>query len=430
MKNTSAGLRLSATDLSNHLACKHLTSLDLDVARGQRPAPDWRSPDLAVIQELGMRHEAAYLASLRDAGLSLVDLREIRDDGEAVVQTREAMNRGVEVIAQGSLAAGGWFGRPDVLRKVARASRLGEWSYEPYDCKLSRETKAATLLQLAVYAALLANAQGEDPEFVYVVTHGKNFEVERYRLAEYAAYYRYVKARLEKACSDEADGQTYPEPCAHCDICQWFRECDTRRRSEDHLSLVAGITKLQRNQFSEWQADTMEKLALLPVPLEQRPAHGSKAVYERVREQARVQVQGRTTQQPVHEALLPVTEGIGFCRLPEPSADDMFVDFEGDPFAGDTGQQYLFGFAFRNARGELVYEKRWAFNREQEKGGFEWLVDEIMRRREANPKTHVYHFGAHEPGALKRLMGMYSTREDQVDRLLRAGTLVDLHQAA
>ena len=42
---------------------------------------------------------------------------------------------------------------------------------------------------------------------------------------------------------------------------------------------------------------------------------------------------------------------------------------------------------------------------------------------------HVYHFGAYEPGALKRLMGMYATREDEIDRMLRAGVLVDLHQA-
>src|SRR2546430_8585066 len=42
---------------------------------------------------------------------------------------------------------------------------------------------------------------------------------------------------------------------------------------------------------------------------------------------------------------------------------------------------------------------------------------------------HVYHFGAYEPGTLKRLMGMHATREDEIDRMLRAGVLVDLHQA-
>jgi hypothetical protein len=58
-------LRLSATDLSGHLACRHLTSLDLEVARGRRPAAAWKSPDAVVLQQRGMAHEEAYLAHLR-----------------------------------------------------------------------------------------------------------------------------------------------------------------------------------------------------------------------------------------------------------------------------------------------------------------------------------------------------------------------------
>ncbi|HEV3254784.1 MAG TPA: TM0106 family RecB-like putative nuclease [Candidatus Acidoferrales bacterium] len=428
MKIASGQIRLAATDLSNHLACRHLTSLDLSVARRERSAPDWRSPDLFVIQELGARHEAAYLDFLRGKGLSVVDLRAIENEQQAVAETRACMERGVEVIAQGSLACGRWFGRPDVLRRVAKPSRLGEWSYEVYDCKLARETKAATILQLALYSSLVKEVQGEDPEFIYVVPPGENFEAEAYRLAEYSAYYRLVKARLEGVCDDGKAEETYPEPCAHCDVCRWFRECDARRRGDDHLSLVAGITRLQRNQLNSWETETTAKLAALPIPLKQKPLHGSREGFERVREQARVQVEGRTKQSPVHE-LLPVIEGAGFCKLPEPSADDMFVDLEGDPFAGDAGLQYLFGFAFRNAAGELSYEKRWALNREEEKKGFEWLVDEMVRRRKANQKMHVYHFGGYEPGVLKRLMGVYATREDEIDRMLRAHVLVDLHLA-
>jgi hypothetical protein len=40
---------------------------------------------------------------------------------------------------------------------------------------------------------------------------------------------------------------------------------------------------------------------------------------------------------------------------------------------------------------------------------------------------HVYHYGAYETGAIKRLMGRHATREAEVDRLLRAGRFVDLH---
>jgi predicted RecB family nuclease len=429
MKIVSNQIRFAATDLSNHLACHHVTSLDLSVARGQRIAPDWRAPDLVVIQELGARHEAAYLTFLRENASSFVDLRAIENEQEALRETVSCMQQGIEVIAQGSLSAGRWFGRPDVLQKVAKPSRFGKWSYEVYDCKLARETKATTILQLALYSALLTEAQQAEPEIMYVVPPGRTFTPESYRCAEYAAYYRYVRDRLEKACENGVAGQTYPEPCVHCDVCRWFSECNARRHADDHLSLVAGIRRQQRAQLEAWDTATMAKLAELPIPLEERPSHGSREGIERTREQARVQVQGRTENRLVNEPLLPVVEGMGFCRLPEPCADDVFVDLEGDPFVGESGLQYLYGFAFKNANGELQYDKRWALNREEEKQGFEWLVDEIMKRRKANPKMHAYHFGAYEPSALKRLMGMYATREDEIDRMLRAGVFVDLHQA-
>ena len=133
----------------------------------------------------------------------------------------------------------------------------------------------------------------------------------------------------------------------------------------------------------------MAKLAVLPIPLKERPKHGSREGIERVREQARVQVTGRTENRLVHEVLLPVAEGMGFCRLPEPSADDLFLDLEGDPFVAESGLQYLFGFASRNADGELSYEKRWALNRDEEKKGFEWLVDEILSPRGESPNARV-----------------------------------------
>src|SRR5216683_2699438 len=424
-------IRLSASDLSNHLACRHLTTLELRVARGERTAPDWAAPDLKVIQELGLRHEKAYLAHLLAQGLKVENLGHVEDKEEErlLAETLELMERGAEVIAQGALSDGEWFGRPDVLRRVAKPSKRWAWSYEVADTKLARETKATTILQLSLYSDLLKQIQGTLPEFLWVVPPGEGYAGEKYPVLEYAAYYRHVRKRLLIAVGKDASRETYPEPVEHCNVCRWFKECDQRRRADDHLSLVAGIRRQQRDQFVVWNAETMAKLAVLPIPLKERPKHGSKAGYERVREQARVQVEGRTENKLKHELLLPVAEGMGFCRLPEPTADDVFLDLEGDPFVGELGLQYLFGFAFKNADGELHYEKKWALDREQEKKGFEWMVDEIMQRRAANPKMHVYHFGAYEPGALKRLMGMYATREDEIDRLLRAGALVDLHQA-
>jgi uncharacterized protein len=429
MRLQSDLIRLAATDLSNHLACRHLTSLDLSVARGEKRAPEWAAPDLVIIQERGKRHEAAYLAHLKEKkNLPVVSLQEIKAEQELLAETRRLMEQGVDVIAQGALAENRWFGRLDVLRRVAKGGKW-DWSYEVVDTKLARETKAATILQLSLYSELLNNVQGCMPEWMWVVAPGNDFAGEAYRVTEFAAYFRHVRNRLARAVHQGRVTSTYPEPVEHCDVCRWFRECDAQRRGDDHLSLVAGIRRQQRSQLEEWNTETMAKLAVLPIPLMERPQRGSREGIERVREQARVQVTARLQNMPVHEPLLPIAEGMGFCRLPEPSADDVFVDLEGDPFVGEAGLQYLYGLAFRNTAGALTYEKRWALNRVEEKGGFEWLVDEIVRRREANARMHAYHFGAYEPSALKRLMGMYATREDEIDRLLRAGALVDLHQA-
>lgn len=344
MRIVSQRLRLSATDLSNHLACHHLSVLDLSVARGERKSPEWKSPDLEIVRQHGMEHELAYLRYLEKLGFSVSDLRATGNEEEAVVQTVKLMKQGADVIAQGALESGRWFGRPDVLRKTPQKSALGEWSYEIYDCKLALETKGTTVLQLSLYSELVAEVQGHFPEWMYVITPTEQFEPEPYRFAEYAAYCRYIKARFEKLC-DVAPGsvKTYPEPVPHCQICRWFVECDMKRRGDDHLSLVAGITRLQQKQLRAWDTDTTRKLAILPIPLQRRPDFGVPEAYVRVREQARVQVAGIDQRKPIHELLPPNAER-GLARLPEPSAGDIFFDLEGDPFVASGGREYLFGF--------------------------------------------------------------------------------------
>ena len=186
MKSVSGEFGLSASDLSNHLACRHLTSLDLAVAIGARPTPTWHSPDLWVLQKRGLEHESAYVAHLAAQGLFVVDLRDVSEE-EASREVGAAMEKGVDIIVQPTLASGRWFGRADVLRRVERASRLGAWSYEVYDCKLALETKAATILQLSLYSECVGGIQGECPEYMHVVPPSNDFSSEPYRVFDYAA---------------------------------------------------------------------------------------------------------------------------------------------------------------------------------------------------------------------------------------------------
>ena len=52
----------------------------------------------------------------------------------------------------------------------------------------------------------------------------------------------------------------------------------------------------------------------------------------------------------------------------------------------------------------------------------------MIERRERYPDLHVYHYAPYEPTAMKRLMGLHATREDEVDDLLRENVLVDLYR--
>lgn len=423
MKKSAASIRLSASDLSNHLACRHLTALDLDVATGRQTAPAWNSPDVQILQERGIAHEEAYVEHLKLSGLAVASFRKFGNDETLMTETLLAMQGGVDVIVQAAFGDDDWFGRVDVLRKVDKPSALGDWSYEVYDCKLAHETKAATILQLSLYSHLVGAAQGLLPEAMYVVPPGEVYEPEQYRVLDYAAYYRYVKSRLETVVRANGTGAaTYPEPTPHCEICRWQRECDQERRDDDHLSLVAGINKLQRKQLGIWGTTTVAGLAGYPIPILHRPDHGSREGYVRVREQARVQVAGRQLGKPVHE-VLQLTEEHGLSLLPEPSPGDIFFDLEGDPFVGLNGREYLFGVALPDGQ----YEYQWGLTAVQEKDAFIWFVDLVMARWAQYPTMHVYHFAPYEPSTLKRLMGRHGVREDDIDRMLRAKLFIDLH---
>lgn len=427
MEYINGNVRLSAGDLVNHLACRHLTVLNSEVAEGIRAASTLWDPAVAMMRERGVAHEKDYLQHLEGMGRRLTQVEGVGLNAAAVSATVEAMRNGSDVIVQAALTGGRWTGRIDALLRVQKPSSLGEWSYEAVDTKLSRETRSGTILQLSLYSELVSGVQGVPPEFMYVVAPWTGFEPQVYRTTDYAAYYRLVKTRLESAVGSSDDVQTYPDPREHCDICQWSPQCDARRRSDDHLSLVAGISSLHSDELKAKDIDTVARLATVALPWPWNPDRGAVATYEKIREQARVQMEGRTAGKPVYELLDP-EPGLGLAKLPEPSLGDVFFDIEGDPFAGPGGLEFLFGCVSIDESGDRPYTGFWALDYEDEKRCFEGVVDWLMGRWARHPDMHVYHYAPYEPGAMKRLMGRHATREDEVDRMLRAGLFVDLYR--
>lgn len=425
MKLVGEAMRFSSRDLAGYIACDHLVALELQVANGQVSRPKPWDPSLEALWERGFRHEQEFIDSLAGEGLDMATIEGVDIDDAAVDATLAAMADGVDVIVQAALRLGDWVGRADVLHRVEVESALGPWSYEVYDTKLSRETKSATILQLCLYSEMLADMQGRLPETMHVVAPWTDFLPQSYRLAEFSAYYRRVRSGLESAIANGGQADTYPHPTAYCDICAWRGECANKRRADDHLSLVAGISSLQIAELKAHAIETVEALAAMPLPMPWSPARGSRQSFERVREQARIQIESRNAGVLAFETL-PIVAGFGLGALPEPSAADIYLDFEGDSFVGEHGQEYLLGYSYIGESGTLEYVELWGLTRHDEKVAFETFIDFVMARSAANPGLHIYHYGAYEVSALKRLMGRFATREEELDQILRRRLMVDL----
>lgn len=430
MRSLAGGITLSATDLSHFLNCRHRTALELGEARGRQKRPQFNDPVLEALLARGLEHERQYVASLDNGGRKVVNLGEVKDRNNAIAQTLAALSAGVDVVVQGALEDRRWYGRPDVLLRTPGQSAFGDSRYEVADTKLARETKGGTILQLGLYCEMLARVQGVSPERFYVVTPETGATVHEYRVNDYAAYFRLIRARLEAAVTQDDDvlaAANYPEPVDHCDVCAWSSVCSKKRRADDHLSLVAGISRLQRHELESRDVPTLAKLADLPVPIPFKPKRGAAETYVRVHEQARVQKLARDTNQLVCELILPIEADAGLCRLPDPSGRDLFLDLEGDPFVGEGGREYLFGVVSVGDDGKPVYRAFWAESEKEERAAFDAVMALIMDAWAADPGMHVYHYAPYEPSAFKRLSCRYATREQDIDRLLRGGRFVDLY---
>jgi predicted RecB family nuclease len=469
LKIIDGQVRLAASDVANFLACRHLTRLDLLRARGVIEPPHVYDAGFEDLVKRGDAHEKQILQGYRDRGLQVVEVtKDTTNPAAGATATAGAIADRVDVIYQGALMREGQpalLGFPDFL---VRAELLpapdGEprpdvdrAHYEVVDAKLARSAKGRAVAQTAFYSQLLADVQGGVvPRWLHLALG--TGELASFKVNDFAAYERQTRRLLSEFIDADTGANpptdTYPEPVEHCAICRWSPACVARRRTDDDLSLVAGITRGQRRGLKAEGIPTRRGFAATdPVPALRGTSRES---LERARSQAILQVASEDAGSIAYELLAPAVDddgalvpNRGLLALPEPVTGDLFFDIEGARYWSDDGRefglQYLFGIvdtADVDAAGVPRYRQFWAFNRAGEKRAFEELIDFITARRAERPGLHVYHYNHYEPTsidhlselhetrqeAVGRLMGRFATREDEVDELFRVGVFVDLYR--
>ncbi len=424
----------SASDLNEYLECRRLTGLSREVAMHHRAQPSENGATRALIAEKGLEHERRYLSAQRDKyGDHLVAFDDavqstIADWQNAEAQTIEAMRKGAHLIYQPTFFDGTFLGRADFLRRVAVPSNLGAWSDEVIDTKLALATKAYFLIQLCNYSEHVHRIQGVMPQHGYIVL-GSGKE-RGYRLEDYSAYYRHLKRSflqyVHVDLTHSGAELPYPVECAHCETCKWDAACADQRDADDHLSLVAFMRQDQIKKFEGAGIATVAQLAAAT----EAPYKMAEKTFDYLRAQARQQhlqrEAVRSGRQPQHFFdFRPFDPQCGFARMPQPNAADVFFDIEGDPlYRADRGLEYLWGYYLPL---EDAYHAIWATELSAERRAFEAFVDMLRARLQEHPDLHVYHYGSYEPARLRRLMGEYGTRENEVNHLLSRKVFCDLY---
>jgi uncharacterized protein len=407
------------------------------------------------------------LDRFRAEGRRVVEIAE-SPDATAASATMGAIRDAAELVYQGVLVAAGasdqpaLFGRPDFLVRADLlpspdgGPRPEGTHYEVIDAKLARSAKARAVMQTSFYSHVLADLQGVKPRWMHLALG--NGEFASFKVGDYAAYERQTR-RLLSAVIASGPGENppsdpYPDPVEHCAICRWSEFCADRRRHDDDLSLIAGITYGQRRALKDAGITTRRGFAALAdVPDLNRVGRAS---LERAHLQAQLQVASEEEGHIEYEILEPERDAAaalisnrGLLALPKPVTGDLFFDIEGARYYSEDrkefGLQYLFGVvdtADTDEGGTPRYTAIWSFDRQGEKCAFEELIDFITERRERNPGLHVYHYNHYEPTSVEhltelhetrqeavgRLMGRFATREDEVDDLFRLGVFVDLYR--
>jgi predicted RecB family nuclease len=169
---------------------------------------------------------------------------------------------------------------------------------------------------------------------------------------------------------------------------------------------VAGLGRSHQRELAQQQIGTLTALAQCRGELPAEPARGSRDTFRKLGHQAALQLKARTTR-PIPFEFLDAEKGCGLARLPEPSPGDLFLDFEGDPFVGEGGREYLTGWT---STPTVTTPRCGPSPTARRRRATEAFLDAVEARLQEYPDLHIYHFAAYEPAALKRLVTRHGTR--------------------
>ena len=424
MKITKSRFLISPGDLNNFVACKFTIKNEIKFHNKEISKSEEKVND-KLWKKMGIEHEKKYFQILKNKYKKSISIKSDLDEKNKFDETIRAMEKGYELIYHAYLVDGELRGEADFLIKCSTPSKFGDYSYEVYDTKITRNLRPRHLTQITAYSDMVGKIQKVLPDKMYLIDGSD--EEHSFKTIEYIDLFNHGKKEFLKFLSNVNKEKIYPEKCSYCNLCDWRDVCDKIWEDDNYVNLVAGSNKSQIEKLKKNKVKTVEQLAktkLLATDLKINTES-----FDKIKSQAQLQEEKRKTGEDKIIFLDP-DFGKGFYKLPKPDDGDVFFDIEGFPRM-DRPFEYLHGLYYKE-KGKLKFKDLWAkkFERESEKNIFIELINFFEKHFEKHPNAHIYHYAPYEKRAIRELAAAYSAefpKGDIVnDNLLRKEKYVDL----
>ena len=327
MRADNGSILLSPSDLTAYLACEHLTTLALQVARGELVKPE-PTEQAELLFEKGLAHEAAYLARLRDEGL---DVREIttrrRLRAPRLKRPAKPSRPASTSSTRASSSDGRWRGRGGLPRS-ARTTAPTRRSTPSSRAARSPPTSSSS----ASTTSSSGGSRAGEPEHIHVLLGSG--ERQSFRPQEFDAYARRVRRRLERLRRRRAGDRAVPvRPLRDLRLPRRSATPGGRRSTTSPASPAVGRRQIEKLAPAG--------ITTLPRSRERRPSDPPPGLnaetFAKLQRQAALQLERRDTGKLAFVLLDPQPER-GLRAAARPLARRPLLRHRGQPVLGRAGK--------------------------------------------------------------------------------------------
>ncbi len=390
--------RENKTHIANVIQNRWIDSEDGSVFNCQKPQASRRDWQLNAAQTIELMKDGADYIFQGTLSITFAQFQTVLEDDFFAEKLTSGQQEFLNEIV--------FTAAPTLLIKQAGESIFGDWEYISVSIKLGRRAKPEYKLISAFHSQLLSIIQGKIPTRSQLI------------LKDHNDYFVNLDIWLTKVqsviveCLIMLATKQKPEVFIsrqRCSLCSWYGYCYEQAKSENHLSLVPGVTPKRYEYMQNIGVNSFESLVKVP------ETNLAEVLTDDIARQLKQQAISIQSDRPVVRSNFNLID-----TQPIPSGVyEIYFDIEAEP---ERQIDYLLGVLLLDRINST--ETFYAFVAEKpEDEGKIW--QEFLDFMALYPDAPIFHYSEYEVDTIIRLGRLYDTPKNVTKELV--SRLVDLH---